>query len=312
MPELQRAQFGLMGVFGVAAASPLLYGDVLSLTGLVTLYTVGAITIRTAVRWRAAKQLYQQQLLTYQNSNRVGSSDGALLCAARLAEQEQTKQALLLLHALTRTQAVGVAEESVSAAVESVVAHGSKGSGSSGSGEAKSRRSVVAAASSASATAHSDGSWEVGELIDESRRVLRTWSALGSLEETHVSEDWRAGPLPLLISMGVVEVVDGSGSGSSRGAHAALNNDLVKDVRVRLRPMEEAVETAREMWRVLAVSEGGGLLPEGAAAKKDEEEGRKEGKRRLSDLADAFSGGGAGEGQRAAQASAGGGAPSTV
>ena len=309
MPELQRAQFGLMGVFGVAAASPLLYGDVLSLTGLVTLYTVGAITIRTAVRWRAAKQLYQQQLLTYQNSNRVGSSDGALLCAARLAEQEQTKQALLLLHALTRTQAVGVAEESVSAAVESVVAHGSKGSSS---GEAKSRRGAPAAASSSSAAAHSDGSWEVGELIDESRRVLRTWSALGSLEETHVSEDWRAGPLPLLISMGVVEVVDGSGSGSSRGAHAALNNDLVKDVRVRLRPMEEAVETAREMWRVLAVSEGGGLLPEGAAAKKDEEEGRKEGKRRLSDLADAFSGGGAGEGQRAAQASAGGGAPSTV
>ena len=115
----------------------------LSLTGLVTLYTLGAFAARTAVRWRASKQLYQQLLLSYasepprpphavvmppaaapaatkprqppprqppprqppprhsppcaaagryQSSNRVGSSDGVLLCAARLAEEEQTTQ----------------------------------------------------------------------------------------------------------------------------------------------------------------------------------------------------------------------------
>jgi len=270
---------------------------------------------------------------------------GALLCAARLAEVEQTKQALLLLHALTRTQAVGTAEERVEAAVEAVVQNGGggrrrKGSGGGsgrsssssgdGGGEASRRERAAAAAAAAAGSSSSssssssaaaprggetttnDGSWEVNELIRESRRVLRTWSVLHGLEECYISDDWREGPLPLLVSMGVVEVVGsrgGGGGGSSRGGGGG------GEVRVRLRPLEEAVDTAREIWRVLAVSDHGGIqLPEGGegggGAAKQEEEG-EEAMRRVRQLQDAFSGGGHGEGQRAAQAAAavGGGTP---
>ena len=39
--------------------------------------------MRTAVRWRASKALYQQLLVSYQSANRLGSSDDALLYVAR-------------------------------------------------------------------------------------------------------------------------------------------------------------------------------------------------------------------------------------
>lgn len=100
MPELQRGQFLAMGVVGLWAASPLLSLKTLTYTAVVTLYTVAAFAIRTTVRWRSAKQLYQQLLLSYQNRNRTGSADGALLTATRLAEEEHGKQALIILHTL--------------------------------------------------------------------------------------------------------------------------------------------------------------------------------------------------------------------
>ena len=38
----------------------------ISVVGLLTLYGVGAFALRTTLRWRNAKQLYQQQLISYQ------------------------------------------------------------------------------------------------------------------------------------------------------------------------------------------------------------------------------------------------------
>ena len=64
----------------------------------------GALAARTAVRWRFSKQFYSQLLVSYQSSSRLGASDGALLYAVRLAEAEQTKQAILALHGLLREQ----------------------------------------------------------------------------------------------------------------------------------------------------------------------------------------------------------------
>ena len=83
MPDFQRSQFALMGAVGLWAAFPLLRQDALSFAGLVTLYSVAALAMRTGFRWRSAKQLYQQLLLSYQHRNRTGSSDGALLSVAR-------------------------------------------------------------------------------------------------------------------------------------------------------------------------------------------------------------------------------------
>ena len=157
MPELQRAQFGAMGVVGLFTASPLLQEGALTLTGLITLYAVGALAARTAVRWRSAKQLYHQLLLSYQNSNRVGSSDGALLCAAHLAEEEQTKQALLALHTLLRAQQRG---------------HPSAG-----------------------AAAERGGALSTGDLARRCRRTLHTWTELSGLQ-CHIDDEWRHGPLP--------------------------------------------------------------------------------------------------------------------
>ena len=109
MPEIQRSQFIAFGLMGMLAGYPLLFEETLSPTGLITLYALAAFGTRTAFRWRSTKMLYQQLLLSYQcerldllappdgtdcgralgrHSNRIGSSDGALLCAARLAEEE--------------------------------------------------------------------------------------------------------------------------------------------------------------------------------------------------------------------------------
>ena len=71
-----------MGAMGIFAGYPLLQFHALSLAGIITLYTVAALAARTTMRWRSTKQLYQQLLLSYQHSNRVGSSEGALLCVS--------------------------------------------------------------------------------------------------------------------------------------------------------------------------------------------------------------------------------------
>ena len=207
MPGLQRAQFGAMGLAGLVIASPLMYEHTLSVTGVVTLYTLAAFAMRNVIRWRNQKLLYQQQLLSYQNSNRVGSADGALLCVARLAEQEQTKQALLLLHSLLRAQLDADAPPS-------------KG------GE------------------RPDGSRSTSELTDESRRVMRSWSQLAGLE-CHVDDDWQHGPLPLLLSMGVVER-------ASTGLE--VPPDERAQMRVRLRPLDEALAAAEGVWRQLGAT----------------------------------------------------------
>jgi len=104
MPPLQRAQFIAFGSLGLAASWPLLFFETLSTTGILTLYAMGVLAVRTAVRWRATKQLYQQLLVSYQSANRLGTADDALLYLVRMAEVEQTKQALLALHALVSQQ----------------------------------------------------------------------------------------------------------------------------------------------------------------------------------------------------------------
>ncbi|KAL1495151.1 hypothetical protein AB1Y20_017016 [Prymnesium parvum] len=104
MPAFQRSQFGAMAVLGVVLASPLLHQEALSLTGLLTLYTFGAYAARTALRWRSTKQLYQQLLLSYQSANRIGSSDGALLYLAHLAEAAEKQTVLLSLRTLLQQQ----------------------------------------------------------------------------------------------------------------------------------------------------------------------------------------------------------------
>ena len=69
---------------------PLLFNEPMSLVGLVTLYSTAAIAAKAALRWRFSKAYYHQLLLTYQHANRLGTSDGALVYLARLAEAEQT------------------------------------------------------------------------------------------------------------------------------------------------------------------------------------------------------------------------------
>lgn len=104
MPEMQLYQFYAAGLIGLLAASPLLQHETLSLTGIVTMYTALAYALRTGMKWRTSKQLYQQLLLSYQYKNRLGSADGALILAGRLAEEEQQTIAMLALHALMRAQ----------------------------------------------------------------------------------------------------------------------------------------------------------------------------------------------------------------
>ena len=64
-------QFGAFSVVGMMAGYPLLQERALSLTGIITLYTLAAFAARTAIRWRSAKQLYQQLLLSYQVSQLI-------------------------------------------------------------------------------------------------------------------------------------------------------------------------------------------------------------------------------------------------
>ncbi|KAL3911781.1 MAG: hypothetical protein SGPRY_008564, partial [Prymnesium sp.] len=104
MPSLHRTQFALMGLLTLGAGYPLLHQEALSLAGLVTLYTAIAYAARTAVRWRSTKQLYQQLLLSYQSSNRIGSSDGALLYICHLAEAAEKQTVLLSLKTLLHQQ----------------------------------------------------------------------------------------------------------------------------------------------------------------------------------------------------------------
>ena len=105
MPALQRSQAHAgMGPLGAFTDPLLLHQEALSVAGILTLYTLAAFAVRTAVRWRSTKQLYQQLLLSYQSANRIGSSDGALLYVTHLAEVEEQRAVLLSLRALLRRQ----------------------------------------------------------------------------------------------------------------------------------------------------------------------------------------------------------------
>jgi hypothetical protein len=258
MPELQRMQFGAFSVVGVLAGYPLLQERALSLTGVITLYTLAAFAARTAVRWRAAKQLYQQLLLSYQNSNRVGSADGALLCAARLSEEEQTKRALLSLHALVRAQqrSSPPPQPSPQPPPQSTRADPSYASLTAPPGLPVGRRSA--------APRSSDGSLSVEELSESGRRVLGSWSQLQGVE-CAIDEGWSQGPLPRLVGMGLVETIDASDDAETEAEEGAQQQQQHggavrrRDrhaVRVRLRPLDEALASATAVWSLMASERG--------------------------------------------------------
>ena len=52
---MQRASFAAMGVLGGFASMPLFFNEPLSLVGLVTLYSTGAIAAKIVLRWRFSK-----------------------------------------------------------------------------------------------------------------------------------------------------------------------------------------------------------------------------------------------------------------
>jgi len=260
MPELQRGQFVAMSAVGLWAASPLLAHEAMSYTGLVTLYTVGALAVRTAFRWRGAKQLYQQLLLSYQHKNRVGSADGALLCAARLAEEEQISQALTIVHALLATPRAPrhlqhdalewrewrEHQAELRAATDLHVVPPPR------------RRAplpaLVNGCDAADARPISSTALRRAHV-----RVLGTWSDLAGIE-SHVWRDWRLSALPQLLAMGLVELVrpevvrpeeastDERRVGRSRSSEPAVDGD---EVWVRLKPLDEAIRLAEAYWHKL-------------------------------------------------------------
>jgi hypothetical protein len=213
MPPLQRAQFIAFSALGAMAGWPLFYHETLSKTGLVTLYTLAALAARTAIRWRSSKQLYQQLLVSYQSSSRLGSSDGALLYVLQMAEAEQTKRTLLALHALAelRLRAPGRAASLPEAQV------GARG-----------------------------------------RAVLERWTELAPLGiRLHTPDE---GACKHLLRLGLViadapgmrsATRDADGEGEADGAAGGV-------LRVRLRPMEEALAIATKYWQSL----GDGSLAE--------------------------------------------------
>ena len=87
MPEVQLYQFYASGAIGLLAASPLLHERALSATAIVTFVSALTYATRTIVKWRQSKALYQQLLLSYQYRNRLGSSDGALLCVGQVGSR---------------------------------------------------------------------------------------------------------------------------------------------------------------------------------------------------------------------------------
>lgn len=265
MPELQRGQFIAMGAVGLWAASPLLFQyHALSYTGLVTLYTVGALAVRTVFKWRVSKQLYQQLLFSYQHKNRVGSSDGALLCASRLAEEEQTKQALTMLHTL-------LTAPPPAPPAQPPPHHHRDSAGTAAVGQQPEQPPEP--------PEPPDGRQSSSTLRRAHARVLRTWSECEGIE-CHLWSDWRLSALAQLLAMGVVERVglDGAASAAacaaSRAGSAARVSDAqtpraeaaaaaasspdspsaADEVWVRLRPLEEAAQIAEEHWRQLGDS----------------------------------------------------------
>ena len=252
MPELQRGQFIAMSALGLWAASPLLAHEAMSYTGLVTLYTVGALAVRTAFRWRGAKQLYQQLLLSYQHKNRVGSADGALLCTARLAEEEQINQALTMMHALL---AAPRAPRHLQHAALEWREHQAE------LRAATDLRAVPPPRRRAPLPALLNG-WDAADarplsstaLRQAHVRVLGTWSDLAGIE-SHVWRDWRLSALPQLLAIGLVELVRPEEAstaerrvGRSNRSAPAVDGD---EVWVRLKPLDEAVRLAEAYWHKL-------------------------------------------------------------
>ena len=255
MPELQRGQFVAMSAVGLWAASPLLAHEAMSYTGLVTLYTVGALAVRTAFRWRGAKQLYQQLLLSYQHKNRVGSADGALLCTARLAEEEQITQALTIVHALLATPRAPRHLQHDAREWREWREHQAELRAVADLHVVPPPRrraplpALVNGCDAADARPISSTALRRAHV-----RVLGTWSDLAGIE-SHVWRDWRLSALPQLLAMGLVELVrpeeastDESRVGRSRSSEPAVDGD---EVWVRLKPLDEAIRLAEAYWHKL-------------------------------------------------------------
>lgn len=211
MPPLQRAQFIAFSALGALAGWPLLYHETLSKTGLLTMYTLAALAARTAIRWRSSKQLYQQLLVSYQSSSRLGSSDGALLYVLQMAEAEQTKRTLLALHTLAALR---------------LRTHGR-------------------AASLPEAHVGARG-----------RAVLEHWSELAPLGiRLHTPDE---GACKHLLRLGLA-VVDAPGLRSAaRDADGDAAEAAGGALRLRLRPMDEALSIATKYWQSI----GDGSLAE--------------------------------------------------
>lgn len=232
MPPVQVASFGSMGLLGGFACTPLLFNEPMSLTGLVTLYAVGAIAVKTALRWRFSKQYYQQLLLTYQSANRVGSCDGAVVYLTRLSEQRQTAQASLCLYALLRAQGVGGATE----AAEAAQLASSESQQLRMAVELLHRLDLVEAASDV--TTHGGGNHSAGQALDVNI----------------ISPDAAA-------DGGYAAANGGRGAFARRrgGAEEPCHRLPAPLQRVRLRSLDDAVGAAREYWRRMGESESDAL-----------------------------------------------------
>ena len=232
MPPMQVASFGSMGLVGGFACTPLLFNEPMSLTGLVTLYAVGAIAVKTALRWRFSKQYYHQLLLTYQSANRVGSCDGAVVYLTRLSEQQQTAQAYLCLHALLRAQGVGGATE----AAEASQLASSESQQLRMAVELLHRLDLVEAVSDVTTLGRRDRS--AGPLLD-----------FNGIPQDAAAEGGNAAPN------------GGRGAFARRwaGAEEPCRRLPTPLQHVRLRSLDDAVDAAREYWRRMGESESDAL-----------------------------------------------------
>lgn len=232
MPPVQVASFGSMGLVGGFACTPLLFNEPMSLTGLVTLYAVGAIAVKTALRWRFSKQYYHQLLLTYQSANRVGSCDGAVVYLTRLSEQQQTAQAYLCLYALLRAQGVGGAAE---AAEASQLA----------SSESQQLRMAV------ELLQRLDVVESVSDVTTHGRHDVGASQAL----------DFNGIPQDAAAEGGNSAPNGGRGAFARRwgGAEEPCRRLPTPLQRVRLRSLDDAVDAARDYWRRMGESESDAL-----------------------------------------------------
>eukprot|EP00965_Chrysotila_dentata_P216833 6189599-Pleurochrysis_carterae.AAC.5 len=265
MPPVQRGQFILFSLLGAAAGSPLLFERWLSPIGLAALSSIAALTVRTAAKWRSAKQLYQQLLVSYQSANRLGSSRGALLYLLQLAEAELGKQAALSLFHLARQRLRATRR-----------ARSLRGA---------SEREIDALVADYAAI-------DVSELARLNAQLLAEWKEVANLRLSYNCHGEAA--VPLLLRTGVVEVLSrepsyvaeaaaqraaggGAGGGAGAGAGGAGGGDdgmggsggvpfRPGSQWIRLRSHDDALSSLREYWQRLGDADADSDLGADAAA----------------------------------------------